>query len=143
MARPISLEAPNTSPVAYLKCFLAIMATKYPPINAPMIPRIPTRLSRKKPIMQVITIEMINKGMFIAFMKYCPVPLENGMEKVAHDKRLIFAAISEIKSTQNIKIAGIALIDVNVIIAIIKNREIPPVPIMESLIISIFFLLSP
>ncbi len=46
-ARPISFEAPSMSPLAYLKCFLAISDIKHPPITAAAIPKIPTKFRAK------------------------------------------------------------------------------------------------
>ena len=141
--RPISLEAPKISPVAYLNCFEAIAATAQPPIIPPIIPRIPVIFIAKNPISDAKINDSTNNFMFIDSINNLPVPFGNGFENVAQVIRLVFAATSEINNTKNIKLAGMALIAENVIIATIKKREIPPVPTIISLITAIFLLWSP
>ena len=141
--RPISLEAPKISPVAYLNCFEATAATAEPAIIPPIIPRIPVIFMAKNPIIDVKMNDSTSNFMFIDSINNLPVPSGNGFENVAQVIRLVFAAISEIKSTKNIKPAGTALIAENVITATIKKSEMPPVPTIMSRITWIFLSWSP
>lgn len=98
--RPTSLEAPKISPVVYLKLLLVIKTMMIPAIIPPIIPRIPIYLKAKNPKVRVKATEIISSFPFIFSIKYCPVPLSNGFEKVAQLIKLILAAISETKRVE-------------------------------------------
>lgn len=95
---PISFDAPSMSPVVYLKLLLVIKTMIIPEIIPPNIPMTPMYLRAKNPKMMVKNSEIANNLLFMLLMKYCPVPLSNGLEKVAQLSKLILAAISDTKS---------------------------------------------
>ena len=125
-----SLEAPNTSPVALLKFFLATKAMIKPPAKPPIIPRIPTVLKLKNPINNIIISIKRSFFIFIAFIKNLPVPSSNGLEKVQQVTNPTLADISDINRMGNTMIAGMVAIAANVIMPTINRYARPPVPIL-------------
>lgn len=137
-----SFDAPKTSPVAYVMLNLTEMAIIKPPNMPPTIPIIPVKFRAVNPIMVVIMVIKTNLGKFMASIKCRPVPLPIGVDMRQQPTKPIFADISEINKTKMILIKGNDEIEnmlATVIRATIKNRAIPPVPILKSRIISIFF----
>lgn len=96
--RPISLDAPNMSPVAYLKLLLVIKTMISPATTPPIIPMTPMYSKDRNPKRRVKIIETVRSFQFIFFIKYCPVPSSRDFENVAQLTKLSLAAISDVKS---------------------------------------------